>query len=704
MKLKLLPPSISFLAILTILFSCTNNTKPVMMDNPLVAEFTTPFGVPPFELIKPHHYMPAFKLGMEEQMKEVEAIINNNEKPSFANTIVALDESGDLLGKATRVFFGLAEANTNDSLQKIQVEVSPLLSAHNDAINLNPKLFERIKSVYENQSQFNLRPDETYVLENIYKGMVRNGSNLDPAKKEQLKKLNEQISVLSVQFNQNVLAETNSFQLIIDKKADLAGLPESVISAAADAAKAAGMEGKWLFGPTRPSMTPFLQYADNRELRKKLYDGYLNRGNNGNDKDNNAVLSKIISLRTQRAQLLGYPSHSHLILEPRMAKTPENVLALLDNIWTSAIPAAVRDLEEMQQIVQKEGGKFKVEASDWWYYAEKLRKAKYNLDENELRPYFKVENVRDGAFDVANKLYGITFTEIKDIPKPHAEAMAYEVKEADGSHIGILYMDLFPRASKQQGAWCGGYRNHWVRRGKEIYPVVTMVGNFTRPTGDKPALISMDEAQTHFHEFGHALEGLFADNKLSSTFIAWDFVELPSQIMEHWATEPEVLKSYARHYQTGAPIPDELIEKMKKSSYFNQGFVSTEFIAACYLDIAFHSRTDTTHLNVAKFENDFLTAKGLIPEIKPRYRSTYFIHITGGYDSGYYSYEWSAVLDNDAFQAFKERGLFDKTTAQSFRDNILSKDGTMDPMQMFVNFRGRQPDITPLMKNRGFIK
>jgi peptidyl-dipeptidase Dcp len=704
MKLKLLPPSISFLAILTILFSCTNNTKPVMMDNPLVAEFTTPFGVPPFELIKPHHYMPAFKLGMEEQMKEVEAIINNNEKPSFANTIVALDESGDLLGKATRVFFGLAEANTNDSLQKIQVEVSPLLSAHNDAINLNPKLFERIKSVYENQSQFNLRPDETYVLENIYKGMVRNGSNLDPAKKEQLKKLNEQISVLSVQFNQNVLAETNSFQLIIDKKADLAGLPESVISAAADAAKAAGMEGKWLFGPTRPSMTPFLQYADNRELRKKLYDGYLNRGNNGNDKDNNAVLSKIISLRTQRAQLLGYPSHSHLILEPRMAKTPENVLALLDNIWTSAIPAAVRDLEEMQQIVQKEGGKFKVEASDWWYYAEKLRKAKYNLDENELRPYFKVENVRDGAFDVANKLYGITFTEIKDIPKPHAEAMAYEVKEADGSHIGVLYMDLFPRASKQQGAWCGGYRNHWVRRGKEIYPVVTMVGNFTRPTGDKPALISMDEAQTHFHEFGHALEGLFADNKLSSTFIAWDFVELPSQIMEHWATEPEVLKSYARHYQTGASIPDELIEKMKNSSYFNQGFVSTEFIAACYLDIALHSRTDTTQLNIAKFESDFLTAKGLIPEIKPRYRSTYFIHITGGYDSGYYSYEWSAVLDNDAFQAFKERGLFDKTTAQSFRDNILSKDGTMDPMQMFVNFRGRQPDITPLMKNRGFIK
>ncbi len=686
-----------------LLASCKPASDKKAVDNPLVAEFTAPFGVPPFEQIKPHHYMPAFKQGMEEQLKEVDAIVNNRQEPTFANTIVALDESGELLAKVSRVFFSLAEANTSDSLQQIQMEISPLLSAHGDAIDLNPRLFERIKSVYENQGKFNLKSDEVYILENIYKGLVRNGANLDPEKKEQLKKLNEELSVLTVQFDQNVLAETNGFRIVIDNKEDLAGLPESVISAAAEAAKAAGLDGKWAFGPTRPSMTPFLQYADNRDLRKILYDGYLSRGNNPNDKNNNEILSKIISLRTKRAQLLGYTSHSAIVLEPRMAKTPENVLTLLDKIWASAIPAAVKDRDEMQQIISREGGKFKLEPADWIYYAEKLRKEKYDLDENELRPYFKVENVRDGAFDVANKLYGITFTEIKDIPKPHPEAMAYEVKEADGSHIGVLYMDLFPRPSKQQGAWCGAYREHCFQQGIEITPVVTMVGNFTRPTGDTPALISLDEALTHFHEFGHALEGLFAENKLSTTFIAWDFVELPSQIMEHWATEPEVLKSYARHYQSGEPIPDALIEKMKKSSFFNQGFTSTEFLAACYLDIAFHSRTDTTRLDIGTFEKEYLTGKGLIPEIYPRYRSTYFIHITGGYDSGYYSYEWAAVLDNDAFEAFKEKGLFDKATAKSLRDNILSKDGTMDPMQMFINFRGRQPDITPLMKNRGFL-
>jgi len=701
MKPKIIFTSLVFLSVL---FSCQTSTKPTVMDNPLLTEFSTPFGVPPFDLIKPHHYTPAFTLGMEEHLKEVEAFINNKEEPTFENTIVALDKSGELLARVSRIFFGLAEANTNDSLQKIQVDISPKLSAHSDAIRLNPKLFSRIKSVYENQKKFNLDAAQTYILENLYRGFVRNGANLSLEKQEKLKKLNSELSVLTVQFDQNVMSETNDFKLVIDKKEDLAGLPEGAIASAAEAAKAAGMEGKWIFTATRPSMTPFLQYAENRDLRKKLYNGYLNRGNNGNSKDNKTTLAKIISLRAQRAQLLGYKAHAHIVLEPRMAKVPENVFALLDKIWAAAIPAAIRDRDEMQQIIIKEGGKFKLESSDWWYYAEKLRKAKYDMDENELRPYFKMENVRDGAFDVANKLYGITFTEIRGIPKPHAEAMAYEVKEADGSHIGILYMDLFPRSSKQQGAWCGAYRDHWVKDGKEITPVITMVGNFTRPVGDKPALISLDEARTHFHEFGHALEALFAANTLSTTFVAQDFVELPSQIMEHWCTEPEVLKSYARQYQTGEPIPDQLIGKMNKTSHFNQGFVSTEFLAACYLDMAFHTQTDTAQLNIGKFENDFLTGKGLIPEIKPRYRSTYFIHITGGYDAGYYGYEWAAVLDNDAFEAFKENGLFNKATAQSFRDNILSRDGTMDPNQMFVNFRGRQPDITPLMRNRGFIK
>jgi peptidyl-dipeptidase Dcp len=545
---------------------------------------------------------------------------------------------------------------------------------------------------------------QIYILENLYKGFVRNGANLSPEKQEELKKLNSELAVLAVQFDQNVMSETNDFKLVVDKKEDLAGLPEGAISAAADAAKAAGMEGKWIFTPTRPSMTPFLQYAENRELRKKLYNGYLYRGNNGNNKDNNKNLAKIISLRAQRAQLLGYKTHAHIILESRMAKVPENVFTLLDKIWAAAIPASIRDREEMQQIIAKEGGKFKLESSDWWYYAEKLRKAKYDMDENELRPYFKMENVRDGAFDVAHKLYGITFTEIPNIPKPHPEAMAYEVKEADGSHIGVLYLDLYPRSSKQQGAWCGAYRDHWFKDEKEITPVVSMVGNFTRPAGDKPALLSLDDVQTLYHEFGHSLEGLFTENKLSTTFIAQDFVELPSQIMEHWCTEPEVLKSYAKHYQTGEIIPDKLITKLINTSYFNQGFTSTEFLAACYLDMAFHSRTDTALLDIGKFEKEFLTGKGLIPEIEPRYRSTYFIHITGGYDAGYYGYQWAAVLDNDAFEAFKEKGLFDQATAKSFRYNILAKDGTVDPNEMFFNFRGRQPDITPMMRNKGFIK
>ncbi len=692
------------LVLLGLLSACKTSPKTAAMDNPLLTSFTTPFGVPPFDLIKPHHYTPAFNQGMEEHMKEVEAVISNKEEPTFENTIVALDKSGELLSKVSRIFFGLAEANTNDSLQQIQVAISPELSAHNDAISLNPRLFARIKSVYENQKKFNLDAPQTYILENLYKGFVRNGANLSPEKQDELKKLNSELAVLAVQFDQNVMSETNDFKLIIDSKNDLAGLPEGSISAAADAAKAAGMEGKWIFTPTRPSMTPFLQYAENRELRKKLYNGYLFRGNNGNSKDNNKNLAKIISLRAQRAQLLGYKTHSHIILESRMAKVPENVFALLDKIWAAAIPASIRDREEMQKIIVAEGGKFKLESSDWWYYAEKLRKAKYDMDENELRPYFKMENVRDGAFDVANKLYGITFTEISNIPKPHPEAMTYEVKEADGSHIGVLYMDLYPRSSKQQGAWCGAYRDHWFKDGKEITPVVTMVGNFTRPAGDKPALLSLDDVQTLYHEFGHSLEGLFTENKLGTTFVAQDFVELPSQIMEHWCTEPVVLKSFAKHYITGEPIPDQLITKLTNTSYFNQGFTSTEFLAACYLDMAFHSRTDTALLDIGKFEKEFLTGKGLIPEIEPRYRSTYFIHITGGYDAGYYGYQWAAVLDNDAFEAFKEKGLFDQPTAKSFRYNNLAKDGTVDPNEMFFNFRGRQPDITPLMRNKGFIK
>jgi peptidyl-dipeptidase Dcp len=491
--------------------------------------------------------------------------------------------------------------------------------------------------------------------------------------------------------------------MVVDNAGDLAGLPQSAIGAAAEAAKAAGLEGKWVFTAQKPSWIPFLQYSTNRDLKKKLYAGWLERGNQGNERDNKLILAKIMSLRAKKAQLLGYPTHADMVMEARMAKNATNVMDLLDRVWAPALAAAIQDRDEIQQMINSQGGKFKLESSDWWMYTERIRKKKFNLDENELRPYFSLDNARKGAFDVATRLYGITFAERTDIPKPHPEAQVFEVKEVDGTHLGVLYQDFHPRDSKRQGAWCGTYRSHSLKGQEEIRPVVTMVCNFTRPSGDAPALLSLDEVSTLFHEFGHALDNLFSRKTMQSAYRARDFVELPSQIMEHWAVEPEVLKSYALHYQTGEPIPDVLIEKLDKSSKFNQGFTSVEFLSACYLDMAYHMLKDTVPVDVAVFEKEVLGKIGLIPEIEPRYHSWYFTHITGGYDAGYYSYEWSAVLDHDAFEAFREKGIFDKATADSFRKNVLEKNGTADPMEMFVNFRGRQPDITPLMRNRGFL-
>ena len=672
-------------------------------NNPFFSKYSTHFGVPPFDKISNAHFVPAFEEGMLQQKREVDAIVNNAKKPTFENTVRALDQSGELLTRVSAVFGGLSSANTNDELQKIQLEMSPKLAAHSDEINLNSKLFERIKVIYENRDKLKLTEEESYILENEYKEFVRNGANLPPEKKEILKALNQELSLLAVKFGQNVLAETNSFKMVVDNPADLKGLPQSSMDAAAQTAKAAGLEGKWVFTAQKPSWIPFLQYAENRDLKKQLYGGWLERGNHGNDKDNKAILAKMMSLRAKKAQLLGYPTHADMVMESRMAKNATNVMDLLDKVWAPALKAAKNDRDQIQQMVKRDGANFKIESSDWWMYTEKIRKEKYNLDENELRPYFKIANVQKGAFDVANKLYGITFSEIKDIPKPHAEAMAFEVKEADGTHLGVLYQDFHPRSSKRQGAWCGGYRSHSVENGVEIRPVVTMVCNFTRPSGDQPALLSLDEASTLFHEFGHALDNLFSRKTMKSSYRARDFVELPSQIMEHWATEPEVLKTYALHYKTGQPIPDQLIEKMEKTSKFNQGFTSVEFLSACYLDMAYHMQKDTVPVDVAAFEKKLFAKIGLIPEIEPRYHSWYFTHITGGYDAGYYSYEWSAVLDNDAFEAFREKGIFDQATAASFRKNILEKNGTADPMDMFVKFRGRQPDITPLMRNRGFL-
>lgn len=677
------------------------NTQKKEQGNPFFADWKTPFGVPPFDQIRNEHYLPAIDSGIALARLQIAEITGNEEAPTFANTVAKYDRADELLSRVAAVFYSQTSASTNDTLEALQMEIAPKVSAFSDEVLLNAELFGRIKSVWETRDSSALNAEELFLLDNLYKSFVRNGALLGPEDQEKLKKLNQELSVLTVKFSQNVLAETNNFRLVIDNEADLKGLPESVITTAAESAKDEGMEGKWVFTTQKPSMIPFLQYAYNRDLRKKLYDAYLNRGNHGDQYDNNKVLADIVRLRADRAKLLGYRTHADIVLETRMAKTPGNVLNLLNDLLERSLVVAKRERDEMQKIADAEGGGFKIEPQDWWYYSEKLRKEKYDLDENELRPYFSLDNARDGAFAVATKLYGITFTRMNDVPLPHPEAQAFEVKEADGSHVGVLYMDFYPRESKRQGAWCGGYRDHQVVDGKEITPVVTIVGNFTPPAGDKPALLSMDDVLTLFHEFGHGLQGLFSENIYSSTTVAWDIVELPSQIMEHWATQPEVLAMYAKHYETGEVIPQTLVEKIKNSSYFNTGFDNVEVMAASLLDMAYYSLEAPVQIETQQFEKETMDKIGLIPEIEPRYRSTYFLHMVDGYDAGYYVYTWAAVLDNDAFEAFSEKGIFDQATATSFRKNVLEKMGTMDAEQMYLNFRGRNPEIEPLLRNRG---
>jgi peptidyl-dipeptidase Dcp len=689
-----------FLLSVILLWSCS---KPE--QNPLFGEWKTPFQTPPFQKIKEQHYMPAFKEGMKLHQQEIEAIVNNPEPATFENTVVALDNSGELLTRISNVFYNMTSANTNDSLQSIAKRVAPLLSKHEDDIFLNEKLFQKIKTVYQQKDRLDLNIEQHKLLEKYYKDFVRGGAGLDEAAKTELRKINEELSVLSLQFGDNVLEEDNSFELVIEKQEDLAGLPENVRTAAAEAAKDRGKEGKWVFTLHKPSLIPFLQYSEKRDLREKTFKAYIMRGDNNNEFDNKKILSKIAALREERANLLGYKTHADFVLEENMAKTPDNVYNLLYQLWTPAINMAKKEAYELQSMIFNEGNNFKLEPWDWWFYAEKVKKAKYDLDEEMLRPYFKLENVIDGVFTVANKLYGITFNERKDIPKYHPDVKTFEVKEADGSHIAILYTDYFPRASKRGGAWMNEYRQQYELYGKMITPIICNVGNFSKPTADTPSLLSLEEVMTLFHEFGHALHGLLSNctyQKLAGTNVPRDFVELPSQIMENWATEPEVLKMYARHYESGEPIPDELIEKIKNSSKFNQGFATVEYLAASFLDMDWHTLTESTEINPIEFENQSMTKIGLIPEIVVRYRSPYFRHIfAGGYSAGYYSYIWAEVLDSDAFQAFKETSLFDQKTAKAFRENILAKGGTEEPMVLYKRFRGAEPKIDALLEKRG---
>jgi len=548
-----------------------------------------------------------------------------------------------------------------------------------------------------------LDAEQLFLLENMYRQYVRDGALLNDKEQTRLKEINQALSSLQVTFSDNLLAETNAFELVIEDERELSGLPETVIETAADAATAAGFEHAWLFTTHKPSMLPFLTYAENRELRRQLFTAYTMRGNNGNEHDNTGIVADIINLRVERARLLGYDTYADYVLESRMAKTLQRVYDLLDRLWAASLPVAENEVVEMQQIIDREDGGFKLATWDWWYYAEKLRKQKYELDDTELRPYFELEQVREGAFWVANQLYGLTFERVENLPKPHPEAQVFEVKEADGSHCAILYLDFHPRASKRQGAWCTGYRRQNRAQGEEVDPIINLVCNFTRPSGDIPALLSLDEVETLFHEFGHALDNMLSDVTFRTVFRSTDFSELPSQIMEHWAVEPEVMHNYARHYRTGEPIPDLLVKKINNSMYFNQGFATVEYLAASLLDMKYHTLTEPTDLDVVKFETEYFNEIGLIPEIVSRYRSSYFAHIIGSYAAGYYGYIWCGVLDSDAFEAFKETNLFDRETAQRFRTTILERNGTADFLEMYRDFRGREPDIEPLLRDRGLM-
>ncbi|MEE8377785.1 MAG: M3 family metallopeptidase, partial [Candidatus Aminicenantaceae bacterium] len=674
-------------------------------DNPFFGTWETPFETPPFDKIVEKDFMPAFKAGIDMHKAETTLIADSKKKSNFKNTIEALDRSGALLTKVGNVFGCLNGANTNEEIQQIARDVTPLLSKHQDDILLNAALFERVKAVYEIKDTLNLNVEQSTLLDETYKVFVRGGANLDEDKKAELRTINDELSMLTLKFGQNILREDNAFQLVIDNKADLAGLPGAVIAGAAEAGTALEHEGKWVFTLHKPSWIPFLQYSEKRALREKIFKAYYSRGSNDNEFDNKTNASKIAALRVKRANLLGYKTHAHFVLEENMAKVPENVYNLLNQLWDPALKIAKKEAAEMQAMINAEGKTFKLETWDWWYYAEKLKKAKYALDDEQLRPYFKLENVIDGVFAVATNLYGLQFEERMDIPKYHEDVKVFEVKEADGSHVGILYTDYFPRPSKRGGAWMNSLRKQAKIKGKNITPVIINVGNFSKPTADKPSLISLEEVGTLFHEFGHALHGLLSDctyESLSGTSVSRDFVELPSQIMENWALHPDVLKIYAKHFETGEAIPQELIDKITNAGHFNQGFISVEYLAASFLDMDWHTLTEAEEQDVWEFENASLEKIGLIPEIISRYKSPYFNHIfSGGYSSGYYSYIWAEVLDADAFEAFKETSLFDQETADSFRRNILAAGGTEDPMTLYIRFRGAEPTVKPLLKKRG---
>lgn len=693
MKIK---KTVIILAASCMMYSCATKTD----NNPFFTEFQTEYGVPSFDKIKLEHYEPAFLKGIEEQNQNIRAIIEEPKAPTFENTIVALDNSSPILDRVSAIFFNMTDAETTDALTDLSMKMAPVLSEHSDNISLNQELFTKVNNIYQQKNNLHLTTEQERLLDKTYKSFVRSGANLSAEKQARLREVNKELSTLGITFSNNILNENNAFQLFVDKEEDLAGLPQWFRQSATEEAKAAGQEGKWLFTLHNASRLPFLQYSENRPLREKIYQAYINRGNNNDQNDNKEVITKIVGLRLERANLLGFDCYSNFVLDNTMAKNSATVMDFLNNLWSYSLPKAKAEAAELQTLMDKEGKGEKLKPWDWWYYTEKLRKEKYNLNEEETKPYFKLENVREGAFAVAKKLYGITLTKLPNVPVYHPDVEVFEVKDADGSQLGIFYVDYYPRPGKSGGAWMSNYRE---QKG-DIRPLVCNVASFTKPVGSTPSLLTMDEVETLFHEFGHGLHGLLTKcnyQGISGTNVVRDFVELPSQINEHWATEPDVLKMYAKHYQTGEVIPDSIIDKILKQKTFNQGFMTTELLAAAILDMNLHNLTDVKNLDVISYEKEAMDKLGLIAEIAPRYRTTYFNHIIGGYAAGYYSYLWANVLDNDAFEAFKENGIFDKATADLFRYNVLEKGNSEDPMVLYKNFRGAEPQLEPMLKNRG---
>lgn len=676
-------------------------------DNPLLQKWDTPFETAPFEKIKPEHYLPAFKAAIEQHDKEIQEIVSNKEAATFDNTIAALEFGGQLLSRIQGVYFNMLAANTSTELQKAQEEIGPLLAHHSDNVSMNAELFKRVKAVWDSKDKQNYTDEQKAVLEKVYKNFVRNGALLDANKQKELREVNSELTKVEAKFDANLLAETKAYKLVVGKKEDLAGLPQGEIDKAAALAKSTGMEGKWVFTLDNPSFIPFVTYAANRELRKHIFEARINRCNKGGATDNNALVAKMAELRAKKADILGYETFAHYQLEERMAKTPENVFKLLEDLLSYSVPVAKKEAAEFQKLLDKDEKGAKLEAWDMYYYAEKVRQQKYDFDAEQTRPYFEIDNVRQGCFETLKKLYGISFTERTDISVYAEDVRVFEAKNEKGEHVGILYWDPFTRDSKQSGAWCNEYRGQYRQNGKNTTCIITVCFNYAKAPNGRTTLTA-DEAATVFHEMGHAIHQLLSDctyPSVSGTNVARDFVELPSQVLEHWCFEPEVLAMYAKN-EKGEVIPEALLSRMKAVGTFNQGFAFSEILAASYLDMCFHSIKAGEKVNTQEFEKAAMNKIGMISQIPPRYRSTYFSHCfgDGGYSAGYYSYTWSEWLDADAFEAFKEAGnIFDPATAAKFKI-LLSSGSTKDAMQLYKDFRGREPDIKALLKNRGMSK